>query len=27
LFLDEAAISEADREKIYHLNSERIFHI
>jgi 5-carboxyvanillate decarboxylase len=26
-FLDEAAISDADREKIYHRNAERIFHI
>jgi 5-carboxyvanillate decarboxylase len=26
-FLDEAAISETDREKIYHLNAERIFHL
>jgi 5-carboxyvanillate decarboxylase len=26
-FLDEAPISEADREKIYHVNAERIFHM
>jgi hypothetical protein len=26
-FLDEAAISDTDREKIYHRNAERIFHI
>jgi 5-carboxyvanillate decarboxylase len=26
-FLDEAAISESDREKIYYRNAERIFHI